>query len=592
MNIPHPIDTRTLSLEVPCDLIATREACRQARSFLGNMGLGAEELNAWELLLAEAANNAVQYTTEPGRKLPLRLDLFVTADYVEARLTDHTLGFDFPTEVSLPAPDSETGRGLFLIQSLSDTVRYLRSNGENCLLLNKQRIKVAGSATTARDADPVVQLVETQHTLDLMTEELSSAYESLSAIFKFSAELQGGVNAEDFARRWLDQLLAITESDWFVLRLANTGGTQLRVAATSETHCLGKMLALPPTGSGVLSLELQAVAKHSDIWFDHTNPLSPGELLAEIAGQGNGFVHPIFVNENLVGVLSIGHRHAKKTFNSGQVGIVQTFADFLGIQVRNTQFQEEVMRARLNTRDLEIAASIQHSLLPTHLPALTGCRLASHYRSARLVGGDFYDAISIGDDQVLLVVADVMGKGLPAAMFASIFRSLVRSRQDLAPQPGQFLTWLNQNLSEDLGRVDMFITAQLVFINLTQRRLRVAGAGHQPLLLAGNAGYNCGIESSGPPLGIRVDQGYTDEELAMPPGAHVLLYTDGVSEARNKQGELLGIPRLARHFSQAASARQTAEATRQSIIQLLEEFVQETPPSDDQAFILLAEGPH
>ena len=474
-------ETRTQ--ELPCDLGALAELGRQAREFLAQAGLPAGEVDVWELALAEAANNAVKHCRPEARALALRVDLLVTREWTEARVTDHTPGLDWPEKAELPPPDSESGRGLFLIQNLTDEAHYLRGRGENCLILRKRR-----SPTQEPPAPPppsaTDELREAQRTLDLMTEELASSYESLSAIFRFCAELQGSVVSDEFIHRWLDQLLTLTESDWLVLRLCDRSPQQLRLVATSAQAGRCEVVCREIAATAADSIEAQAASQRRDVWFDASSPLAPKDPLRQLGEPGCGFARPLCVNDTLLGVLSIGRRDGGRAFNAGQVSVVQTFGDFFGLQIRSTQMQEEQFRSRLNLRDLEIAANLQRTLLPEQLPSVPCLTLAGFYRSAREIGGDYYEALPTADGNVLLVMADVMGKGLPAALFGFMFRSLVRARLDLASRPGEFLAWLNEHLFPELDRAEMFLTAQLAFFDCQRGELRVAGAGHLPMLVA------------------------------------------------------------------------------------------------------------
>src|SRR5207244_13408913 len=105
-------------------------------------------------------------------------------------------------------------------------------------------------------------------------------------------------------------------------------------------------------------------------------------------------------------------------------------------------------------------------------PPLTGFGLAGYCESARQVGGDFYDVVKLSDHSLLMVIADVMGKGIPAAMFAATLRSLLRALPELTHQPSELLSRVNRLLFDELSEVDMFITAQLVYVDASQRRLR------------------------------------------------------------------------------------------------------------------------
>jgi serine phosphatase RsbU (regulator of sigma subunit)/anti-sigma regulatory factor (Ser/Thr protein kinase) len=586
---------RRFSFEFACELAAVREACRQSRAGLAGAGLGEEELGHWELILAEAGNNAVSYALGRQRALPVRFEFCVGVEWVDARVIDHTPGFDMPENVELPPPDSEDGRGLFLIKTLSDAARYYRGHGENCLELKKKRLTPGplpeAVAPEATNGTLTGRLAESQATLDLMTEELASAYESLSTIFRFSAELADQPKPEEFARKWLGEVSKIAAADWFVLRLIEEGqGLKLVASSSAPTAGLREVLSLENAGVMDVSVELRAASFRIDVWFDTGHSVPEMDPLFPLAQRGGGFSHPIVINDRLLGVLSVGRHNADASFQAGQVSIIQTFADFLGIQIRNSQFQQQQLQTRLTARELEIAAEIQRSLLPKVLPQIPGFQLIGHYLSARQVGGDFYDAFITQEGGVLLAIADVMGKGVPAAMFAAIFRSQLRAGAERASSPGAMLTWLNRSLFADLDQVEMFITAELVYLHPGGRVIQLSAAGHPPLLLAGGDGRVQAVENSGMPLGVMPDTVYTERTVTLPAGANLLLFTDGLTEARDAEGKLLWLGPLEKCLAQAAKAGQPVETTKRALIALVEEHQAGIAPGDDQTFLLLAEN--
>ena len=599
MTPPPASSGRAFTLVVSCDAAAIRSACVEIRAFLAETGLPDAELDPWELVLAEAGNNAVNYVTGDAQSQPVRFDIVVTPTNVEVRVTDHTPGFDPPDKAELPPPDSEHGRGIYLIQTLTDEAHYLRGRGQNCYVLRKARTKGAPSPPGASAESLQARLDEAHGTLDLMTEELASAFESLSAVFRFSAELTGQGSPEVFARKWLEELLATVQADWFVFRLVEPDGSALRLAAHAGRVQADPVYSLEPPDLALAPVAVRASLARKDVWFDAANPRLPGNGKQENFVSGCGFSHPIIINEHLVGVVTFGRHNQEDPFKAAQVNVIETFADFLGFQIRNAQLQEERTQDRIVTRELEIAADIQHSLLPARLPELPGFRLASYYRSARHVGGDYYDALTTPYDAIpttdgglLLVMADVMGKGIPAALFATIFRTLIHARPELGSAPGRFLSWVNRSFADDLGRVDMFVTAQLAFIDPVARQLRVAGAGHPPLFLADAAGNVRAVESGGPPLGIMPGTEYPEETFPLPPGARIMLYTDGLNEARNATGGLLGLDVLQKHFARSAKDRVPVSSAKDLLVAMVAEFEGGTPQSDDQAFLLLAEDRH
>jgi serine phosphatase RsbU (regulator of sigma subunit) len=225
---------------------------------------------------------------------------------------------------------------------------------------------------------------------------------------------------------------------------------------------------------------------------------------------------------------------------------------------------------------------------------LRNFKLAGFCESAREVGGDFYDVLFLSGDTLLLIVADVMGKGVPAAMFAAVFaatvRGLVLASPGWARQPSLLLSRVNRQMAEELSDVDMFITAQLAFVDVAKRELVAASAGHCPLLVgAVHKNAVLTVSPEGIPLGILSNATFADEIIVLEKGFRVLLYTDGLTEARNAQGQFFGQERLTSSFRQSLAENQTAEQLKQQLSAESKRFKSDTILHDDQAFLILAE---
>ncbi len=324
-----------------------------------------------------------------------------------------------------------------------------------------------------------------------------------------------------------------------------------------------------------------------DVWFDQPDALSPTDPIAAVKPGSIGLVHPFYVGETLVGTLAVGKSRLRTPFTAAKINVVHTFADFLAIQIVNARLQEERVNTLLVARDLEIAQNIQRSLLLKSLPQMPGLELAGYCVSARQVGGDFYDVIKLSDTELLLVIADVMGKGIPAAMFAVILRSLLRALPELTNRPSELLARANQLLFDELSKVDMFITAQLVFVDARARRLVAASAGHCPMLIA-ESGHVRTVSPEGMPLGIVADTSFSDETATLDQTCRVLLYTDGLTEARSPDGELFGAERLAAWLKKSAAAPHTAEQLKDQLASELSRFQANIALNDDQTFLIMA----
>jgi serine phosphatase RsbU (regulator of sigma subunit)/anti-sigma regulatory factor (Ser/Thr protein kinase) len=578
--------TRTVALRLAldCDLTAVRPMTMLVGDFLREQGATEEDAQAAELAIAEACNNAIRYVSDRGRELRIPVQVLCDSEQLELQVHDHTEGFEWPEKVELPDVRAERGRGLYLISTLMDEVKYFRGDGQNVLVMQRRRHNPAEGSV-----EPEIErrLAESERIIREMAEELSFCYESLSAIFRCSADLGKSNDLADFARRLLMDLAQITSAEWFIFRKAIEPDGVLETFVSSEPNVALPAIALPSATNH--SVEAEAALAREDVWFDHLNPLEPDDPLADLRPGSTGLVHPIHVGDNLVGTLTIA-KSLPGGFTAVQANVVHTFADFLAIQIVNSRYTDELVRNRLVSRELEIAKTIRRSLLPKTIPSVSGYGLAGFCESAHQVGGDFYDVIKINDDTILLIIADVMGKGIPAAIFAAILRSLLRAVPEVMNQPAALLSRVNRLLFEELSGVDMFITAQLVYVDSRARKITTASAGHCPVLLAMDRDTNVkALSPEGLPLGILPDTTFANVTEILPKNSRVLLYTDGLTDARNASGELFGQDRLVRWLKQSGNSKKTAEQLKEELAAELASFQASSALRDDQTFLIMAE---
>jgi serine phosphatase RsbU (regulator of sigma subunit)/anti-sigma regulatory factor (Ser/Thr protein kinase) len=581
----------TLRIGMPCALAEVRPAVLAVRAFLAEHGLDEEELGSCELALAEACNNAVQHTPTGRRDRPIQLEAVLEPLHVELLVTDQGPGFEWPTHVELPEPEMEGGRGLFLIQSLMGHATYLRGPDRNCLLMRRALVKaVAASAGTARTGIELERLLAAdERIIRDMTDELSSCYESLAAIFRFGREQGGPSGIKEFSSRLLDDLLRVTQSGWHILRLLDRGTDELSVFTASDPTLYLRPLQLGETASLGPSLELESVRSRRDVWFDQPGMLQPDDPLSVVGLESVGLVHPVYFGETLIGTLAVGGGAATLRLTAAQVNVIHTFSDFLAIQIMNTRYQEERVGALLVARELEIARHIQRSLLLKNLPEVGSLQLSGYCESSGQVGGDFFDVLKISDTSMLALISDVMGSGIPAAMFAVILRGLVRASTSWAAHPAELLRRVNQLLFTELSDVEMFITVQLVHVDLAKDQLTVASAGHCPLLVAGTDGRPPrAISPEGMPLGVLPEPEFAEEVMTLEPGLRVLLYTDGLTEVSGPDGSEYGTKRLAGWLSSCAQARMPVGTMKENLLEELNRFRFDEPLRDDQTFLILS----
>jgi serine phosphatase RsbU (regulator of sigma subunit)/anti-sigma regulatory factor (Ser/Thr protein kinase) len=590
----------TLRLVFAPDLSSARAAAATIRRFLAEQGVPEKELFSYELCVAEATYNAIAHAHGSARELAPVAEALFTADQIELRVTDHTAGFVLPERIPPPSPLAEHGRGLFLIQSAMDEVRYLRGTKENILIMRKRRRanqpttagSEPGSGRSLSLEESRQQLTESESARAGLAGELSFRSETLSAIFRCCAELgRSDVLAEDFGQRLLVDLFHLTTADWCVLRLLSHDGRTLVVAAASEPELESAPITLPLAGEEPCGIVATVATTQTAARFDLREDSNHNDPLRAVGPEATGLVCPLVFGGTLVGTLAVGRRDGGFPLGKLQDEVVRVFAEFLAIQTVNLRHHKEEVRNRMFARELQIAQEIQHLLLPRSLPQLEGFGLAGGWQSARQVGGDFYDALAVDVQSLFLMVADVMGKGVPAALFAATMRGLLRGLAARSDDPAEILGGLNRLLYAELSAVNMFITAQVVHVDLQTRQMTAASAGHCPLLYVPPGRHNVvALPTQGLPIGVLPDTVYRSATARLGDPATLLLYTDGLTDTRNAEGKLFGQRRLMGWLSANAIAGHTANELRDRLATELNRFRGSAEMDDDQAFLLLTEA--
>jgi serine phosphatase RsbU (regulator of sigma subunit)/anti-sigma regulatory factor (Ser/Thr protein kinase) len=600
MPVPQlePARPATLRLAFAPDLASARAVSVAVRNFLGEQGVSEKELFTYELCIAEASNNAIEYAKGPNKNLKPIAEAMFTPSQIELRVTDHTPGFALPERIAPPSPLAERGRGLFLIQSAMDEVRYLRGTGENILVMRKKRRSAPSPASaTEGPASPLTletcqrELTESRAQMAKMSEGLLLRSETLSSIFRCCAELgRIDTSSESFEGRLLVDLLHLTSADWYVLRMLSPDGRKLLMAAASEPDLATETISLMGADYTPNGIEASVALSKVAARFDIRENSEQSEPLRAVGPEGAGLVCPLCFGGTLVGTIAVGRRVGDFPLGRLQDEVIRTFAEFLAIQTLNMRSQRKDVRNRVVARELEIAKDIQHLLLPRSLPQLAGFSLAGGLQSAREVGGDFYDAIALGDDKLLLMIADVMGKGVPAALFATTMRGLLLGLAERTSEPAQLLSGLNRLLYKELSSVAMFITAQIVHVDLKTQVLTAASAGHcTPLFIPFESHSVKSLAMQGLPLGVLPDTVYPHIAARMGSPAILLMYTDGLIDARNSEGEPYGKRRLKSWLFANSDPGTRAPEQRDRLVAELNRFRGDTVMDDDQAFLLLTE---
>jgi serine phosphatase RsbU (regulator of sigma subunit) len=255
---------------------------------------------------------------------------------------------------------------------------------------------------------------------------------------------------------------------------------------------------------------------------------------------------PLAAQGNLIGILNLGPRMSETDYSSEDRKLLDNLAGHAAAAVRVALLvleQQADMTERERIRnELHVAQLIQRQLVPKDLPRLARWKVFAHYHPAREVGGDFYDFIKLADDRLLIVVGDVTGKGVPAALLMASTRSIVRGEAPRLVDPSKILESTNEQLLADIPQ-QMFVTCLCALLDPRSGRLTYANAGHSlPYLRTATEVKE--IRATGMPLGLMPGMRYDGGETTITPGDTIVFHSDGVAEAHNRHKDMFGLPRM------------------------------------------------
>jgi sigma-B regulation protein RsbU (phosphoserine phosphatase) len=308
-------------------------------------------------------------------------------------------------------------------------------------------------------------------------------------------------------------------------------------------------------------------------------------------------VAPLVVESGELGWLMLSSQEDKQ-LSEDETRLLQLLANQVALAIEKSRLhQVELSRQRLEV-ELETGMRLQRSLLPARLPDFPGWEFAAFYQPAQSLGGDFYDFFNLpGEGQRLgMVIADVADKGLPAALFMTLCRSIFRTTAISERSPTEALLRANVLIRRDSGcddenreAVGYFVSAVYASLEAATGRVVFANAGHnRPLCLRSTGGVE-ELASGGIVLGLFDDISLEQSQVSLRPGDTLMLYTDGITEAFNEQGELFGVERLMRLLEQGAGLNPQALLDR--VVTAVFDWLGAQPQSDDLTLFILRRAP-
>jgi serine phosphatase RsbU (regulator of sigma subunit)/anti-sigma regulatory factor (Ser/Thr protein kinase) len=297
---------------------------------------------------------------------------------------------------------------------------------------------------------------------------------------------------------------------------------------------------------------------------------------------------PLVSQGELIGLINLGPRLSEQEYSTDDKNLLNNLATQAAPALRVAQLarqqQAEALQRERLAHELRVARIIQETLLPKEIPQPEGWSVAALWQPAQEVGGDFYDFFPLPDGRLGIIIADVTDKGVPAAMVMATTRSILRAVAERCIEPGLVLENVNNQLVPDIP-TNMFVTCLYLILNLSTAEVVYANAGHNlPIHCTSEKVIECRV--TGMPLGLMPDMKYEVKSLSMSSGDRLLLYSDGLSEAHNPDGEMFGIPRIRELLSDRSKLE--GEQLIDYLFRSLHEFTRpDWTQEDDVTFVTL-----
>lgn len=296
-------------------------------------------------------------------------------------------------------------------------------------------------------------------------------------------------------------------------------------------------------------------------------------------------IAPLLTSEGVYGLLGFINTEGGN-YDANDAGLLSSVSEHIGALIEASQARKAREERERLERELSIAAEIQENLLPVRLPELEGCEVSAHLRPARRIGGDFYDIAHARTGEPILMLADVAGKGMPAAILTAVVHATFHGETPYQRDPAQLLSEINRSIYPDLDKAQAFVTAAVARVDTKPLRIAYASAGHvEAALWHKRTGWIEFLPATGLPLGVQQFLSCRTKSFNLEPGDVLLLYSDGVTEAENPEGEVFG----AQGLSDIMEVVHQASAVDQLsvILKAVESFCDGLPIRDDLTLVML-----
>jgi sigma-B regulation protein RsbU (phosphoserine phosphatase) len=422
-----------------------------------------------------------------------------------------------------------------------------------------------------RAADEIGELTQTFNSMvSSLARRISSLHRMQDSLVKVGRELESERLYQTLVTMFLD-MAGATAGRLYIYNPA---------AARLESRFQYNAEQLPPPSNDPL-----AEMTFEDRW---THFINTDDRVTVESPRSVEMAIPLLSGKHRIGVIRIGRPLAAPTYDEETLTILRTLAQYASMAVENAHLYGRLAERERIEQEMRWARNIQQSMLPRERPRLAGFEIYGASIPATEVGGDYFDYISSDNHTCNVVIGDVSGKGVPAALIMSTIRSLMHTYLQFMSSPRDVLNLVNRSLSENLDP-DMFVTLSSLRLDADSNRASMARAGHEPIIRIQASGRIDHIAPRGAALGLLEVDRFTQliEELEFDLEHHdtLVLYTDGITEAQNEKRVDFGQQRLEDALTRHAGL--APEALHRKIMEEVSQYATGMPQHDDITLVII-----
>ncbi|MEA1884673.1 MAG: GAF domain-containing SpoIIE family protein phosphatase [Thermotogota bacterium] len=419
------------------------------------------------------------------------------------------------------------------------------------------------------------QLEESSIMLETQLEEISKTYEELSTLYEVTRILSHTLDPVSVVDRLIESIKNSIPAEGIGIYFSYLSVEDFFCSVNDDSNLMSK---LRECKNFVIEYLKKDDVKILMLENEKLEEFGISKVIKSM------IIIPISSNNKCYGGIVLANRELGGIFTAGDRKLLESIANQIHFSIENFIFLEQKIEQERLREQISIAKEIQNSLLPSVIIQPKNTEIAASFSPAVEVAGDYYDVFFL-EDKTFLIVADVSGKGIPASLLMSSFRSAVRIMVQGSNSLPELVSKVNDHIAQS-EITDRFVTSMFVLMDTNEGSFKYSNAGHDPIILyRKETDEFFEISNNGIPIGIFQDQLYVEETFNLKPGDVFVIYTDGIPEARNEGKEEFGFERLKEVIK--TNYNHSATEIKNEILYAVEEFVGTAKQHDDTTFIVV-----